>query len=189
MLQYFKKNSGFIFLMAVLCVLLFVPNAKALLLKGLLHTGVFNASTKKELSTASSTGIASLSFIDNNGSRLTVADLKGKVIFINFWATWCPPCIAEMASINSLYNQLKTDTRIVFVAADADNNLPLSTAFMQKHQYNLPVYEIAGPVPADLFSGTLPTTLIIDASGNLVKKHEGIANYDTAAMISFLKGL
>ena len=173
MRQYLKKNGSFILMLMALAVLLFVPNAKAFVLKGLLHTGIFNAAAKKENFPAVNNDIATLSFIDKTGNRLLAADLKGKIIFINFWATWCPPCIAEMGSIQSLYSKLQNDARFVFVMVDADNNFPQSMAFMQAQQYSLPVYQVTGPVSANLFSGTLPTTLIIDAQGRLVKKHEG----------------
>ena len=162
-----------------------MPNAKAFMLKGLLRTGLFNASTKKEALSNSSEPI-NLLFTDKNGNRINTNDLKGKTIFINFWATWCPPCIAEMGSINSLYNKLKSDPRVVFILVDADGNLSQSSVFMEKRQYNLPVYSIAGAVPDSLFSGTLPTTIIIDAGGKLVQKHEGIANWDTDKVIQFL---
>ncbi|MEO5593958.1 MAG: TlpA disulfide reductase family protein [Chitinophagaceae bacterium] len=188
MQQFIRKNVVSIILVCFIGVLLFVPNAKAYLLKGLLSTGIFNASTKKETN-VNTTKPADISFTDKNGNRINTYNLKGKIIFINFWATWCPPCIAEMASINALYNKLKTDPRFVFILADADSNLAQSIAFMDNHQYNLPVYQIAGPISADLFSGSLPTTLIIDTKGNLVQRHEGIANYDTREMTDFLKGL
>ncbi len=168
-------------------VLLFVPAAKALFLQGLMKTGIFNASAKKE--TGNSQALASFSFTDNNNNILSTADLRGKVIFINFWATWCPPCIAEMGSINALYTKLKDNPHIVFILADADGNLQQATAFMQKHQYSLPVYASTGVIPQLLYSGTLPTTIIIDSNGNLAQRHEGIANYDTEAMLAFLKGL
>ena len=188
-MQYIRKNFFTLFLTLLLAVVLLVPNAKAVFLKAMLGTGVFNASTRKEISNKRETAITTLSFTDKNGSTLNTADLKGKVIFINFWATWCPPCIAEMGSINALYNKLKSDPRFVFILADADNNLSKSAAFMDKHQYSLPVYQIASSPPENIFSGTLPTTIIVDAKGQLVQKHEGMANYDTQAMMEFLKSL
>ncbi|MEO6314600.1 MAG: TlpA disulfide reductase family protein [Chitinophagaceae bacterium] len=184
---FLRKNLFSIFMVALVATLLFVPDAKAFLLKGLLKTGIFNARTKK-IDPLQQTAV-SISFVDSNGQHVNTGDLKGKCIFINFWATWCPPCIAEMGSINALYNKLKKDDRFVFIAADADNNLVQSIAFMKKHGYSLPVYSIAGIPPGNLFNGVLPTTLIIDTRGTLAQQHEGIANYDTEKMITFLKGL
>ena len=188
-MQYIRKNLFTLLLTALLAVILLVPTAKAVFLKAMLGTGLFNAGTKKEISNKGIAAIAPLSFTDKNGSTLNTADLRGKVIFINFWATWCPPCMAEMGSVNALYNKLKNDPHFVFILADADNNLLQSTAFMSKHQYNLPVYTITGPIPENIFGGTLPTTLIVDTQGQLVQRHEGMANYDTQSMMKFLTSL
>ena len=189
MLSLLRKNLSTIVLLVILGIVVFNPEAKALLLKGLLSTGVFNASTQKELPGKNSAALANLSFAGTDGQLINTTSLNGQVVFINFWATWCPPCIAEMGAINSLYKQLKNDPRVVFIMVDADSNLPLATAFMKKHGYHLPVYRLTAQLPADLFSGTLPTTLIIDSKGMLVKKHEGIANYDTKAMQEFIREL
>ena len=189
MQSFLRKNFLSIILFGCLGVLLFVPNTKAYLLKGLLHTGLFNARTAKETSGIRLTDVSGISFTDINGNRMSLVDLKGKVVFINCWATWCPPCIAEMGSVNALYNKLKADNRFVFILADADNNLPLSTLFMRKHGYSLPVYQPASALPGELFSGTLPTTIIIDSNGQPVYKHEGVADYDTDKMIAFLRSL
>ncbi len=120
---------------------------------------------------------------------LTRGDTKGKVVFINFWASWCPPCLAEMPSINALYNKLKDNPRVLFICVDADSDFSTSIAFMEKHQYDLPVYNMLNAVPPSFFSGTLPTTIIINSNGNMVQKHEGIANYDTEEMLYFIRSL
>lgn len=167
-------------------VLVFVPAAKAWVLKGLLHTGAFNAGT----GTQHHTGVVqSMSFTNAGGQTINTGDLRGSVIFINFWATWCPPCIAEMGSIQALYDDLKNNSRVVFILADADNNPELAAAFMQKRGYSLPVYQLSSSMSDNLFTGTLPTTIIIDSKGQLVQKHEGIANYNTEKMRQFLLSL
>ncbi len=188
MQQFLKKNLSTILILAVFALLLFNPGAKAFVLKAFMLTGVFNAGTAKDPARSNSKAIP-LVFADSNGTRINTAELRGKVLFINFWATWCPPCIAEMGSINALYNKLKADPRFVFILVDADSDLTAATAFMEKHGYDLPLYRVAGPVSEKVFGGSLPTTLIIDAKGVLVRKHEGIANYDTRKMESFMQSL
>jgi thiol-disulfide isomerase/thioredoxin len=189
-LQLFTRKNFFpFFLIGVLGIVLFVPNAKAVLLKAFLRTGLFNAAAKKETTIIKAGTFGPLSFVNHNGERINTTDLQGKTIFINFWASWCPPCVAEMGSVNALYNKLKNDPRIVFIIADTDNNFPAALSFMKENNYDLPVYEIASAVPENLFTGALPTTLVIDASGNIVQRHEGIANYDTVKMLEFLKSL
>lgn len=183
---FLKKHGGNIIWIGVFLVILLVPGVKAILLKGLLKTGIFNAGTERQ---ATSTVLPDLVFTDDHGQVLHTAALKGKVVFINFWATWCPPCIAEMGSINALNQSLQRDSNFVCIMADADANLPAANAYIKKRGYTLPVYQAASAVPDSLYSGTLPTTLIIDREGRLARVHSGIANYDTEAMRKFLKGL
>jgi thiol-disulfide isomerase/thioredoxin len=186
---FIKKNFFTAVWVLLLGVLLLYPPAKISLLRLLINTGIFNAGTKKKTNISKEALLPNLFFIDQNGIKQDTADLKGKVIFINFWATWCPPCVAEMGSVNALYNKLKDDPRFVFIIADTDNNLTQSISFMKKNKYDLPVYGLASSIPESLFTGTIPTTLIIDAKGNIVQKHEGIANYDTEGMVTFLQSL
>ncbi len=188
MQQFLKKNLSTILILAVFALLLFNPGAKAFVLKAFMLTGVFNAGTAKDPARSNSKAIP-LVFADSNGTRINTAELRGKVLFINFWATWCPPCIAEMGSINALYNKLKADPQFIFILVDADSDLPAAAAFMKKHGYDLPVYRVTGPVPENLYGGSLPTTIIIDAKGVMVQRHEGIANYDTRSMESFMQSL
>ena len=185
-LQLLKKNIFLVVWTILVALLLFVPAAKAFVLRGLIQVGFFKASTGKENIPGNA---PSFSFINRNGQTLTTGDLKGKVVFINFWASWCPPCIAEMPSINSLYNKLKDNPRVLFVCVDADSDFSGSIPFMEKHHYDLPVYNMLNSVPPSFFSGTLPTTIIINPNGNIVQKHEGIANYDTIEMLNFLRSL
>ncbi len=187
MASWLRKNLVSVLLAASLLFLLFVPNAKSYLLRGLLRTGVFNASTTKQVGQQAAIGAVTLTNV--KGERISMSAFNGKVIFLNFWATWCAPCVAEMGSVQALYNKLKNDSRIVFILADADNNPQLANHFMQKNGYDLPVYQLTGQIPQNIFNGTLPTTVIIDANGQLVQHHEGIANYNTDAMVAFLRSL
>ncbi|WP_419698229.1 TlpA family protein disulfide reductase [Mucilaginibacter sp. NFX135] len=118
-----------------------------------------------------------IAFIDSSGNVLNTNSLKGKVIFVNLWATWCPPCIAEMPNLNAFYKRYKNYPNAVFILADVDNNYTKAKAFMKKHQYILPVYTLAGNIPENIMDGTIPTTLIFNKKGELVFKHTNAANF------------
>src|SRR4051812_1290046 len=97
-------------LIVTLIVVMFNPSAKALVIKGLMGVGFFQPDLKGAPTEVSpSSAIPDVLFQDTKGKTIHLADLKGKVVFINFWATWCPPCIAEMPSINGLYEKLKNN--------------------------------------------------------------------------------
>jgi thiol-disulfide isomerase/thioredoxin len=174
----------------ILCLglILFVPSAKALLLQGLMQVGLFNPETQTEKTTLTSQSLA-IQFKDSKGKITSLAELKGKVVFLNFWATWCPPCLAEMPSINKLYEQYKDHENVAFIMVDADHDFAKSNAYMNRKGYQLPIYQMASNVPEDLFSGSLPTTIVFDKKGRLSFKHEGAANYHSKKFTTFIQQL
>ncbi|MCJ0741548.1 TlpA family protein disulfide reductase [Pedobacter sp. CYS-01] len=133
--------------------------------------------------------LSKIVFEDTKGNQVSLADLKGKIIFLNFWATWCPPCIAEMPSINKLAQLYKDDKDIVFLMVDADSDFGKSVDFMNKRQYNLPVYKAVSSVPEVIFGGSLPTTIVLDKQGRLSFKEVGAANYNSKKFTNFIEKL
>ena len=125
-----------------------------------------------------------------DGKTINLQQQKGKVVFINFWATWCPPCLAEMPTINDFYQKIKNDPNIVFLSVDVDDRLNNSSAFMKKNGYQIPVYggNLDG-LPTTFYSGTIPTTLVINKCGLVVFNHVGKANYDDDKFEKYLLDL
>lgn len=130
-----------------------------------------------------------IAFTNVSGTDIHLSSLKGKVVFLNFWATWCPPCIAEMPGINELHKQFLNRTDVVFVMVDADGDLNKSGTFIREHGYNLPLYISPPGSTSNLFSGTLPSTLIIDRAGKIVFRKTGAANYNTLQFKDFISKL
>ena len=181
-----KKNGLNILLLAMFFFLLFNPNAKAWVLNKLLYMGIYNVDTKKTNTEAEAPNLV---FMSQTGHVISTKQLTGKTVFINFWATWCPPCLAEMPTINALHEKIKLDTGIVFIIVDIDRDFSRSTAFMRSKNFNLPVFMAEGNVPPEIMSGTVPTTIIISSRGKLSNKIEGMSNYNTASMVEYLKSL
>lgn len=165
--------------------------------RGLLATGIMNpdvsqisnASANDENSLTSKLEKADLNFqiMDRNGKVFSMEELKGKVIFMNFWATWCPPCIAEMPGINKLYNEMGEE--VVFIMLSLDQDFEVAKAFEQRKQYDFPIYSPVSNMPEMYNSRTIPTTYIIDAEGNLALTHKGMANYNASKFKKFLRSL
>ena len=176
-----------IFIIFILAMLI-NPGFKATVLQGFMKIGLFQPNIPKSAPGKSSEVVTqSLLFKNTDGKVIDLQEQRGKVIFINFWATWCPPCIAEMPSVNKLYNEFKNNENVIFIIADVDNNSIKSTAFMKEKKFSLPVYSLAGDIPREYFSGTLPTTIILDKSGNIAFQHEGLADYSSAKMVEYIK--
>ncbi len=144
----------------------------------LLKTGLVDA--RPESDASKQTFDYNFTVTDLQGNTLDMRDLKGKIIFINLWATWCGPCRVEMPSIQNLYNSVDKD-RIAFVmlSLDKPDQQARVARFISRQKFTFPVYLPAGDLPKLLRVRTIPATFVIDAEGNVVHKVEGMANYDT----------
>jgi thiol-disulfide isomerase/thioredoxin len=184
-----NKAGNFLFF-GLLLFFVFSTEAKSWVLEKLVSVGLFKAEIKKEGQIKDlAQNDHAFSFYDSSGQTLSTSDLKGKVIFINFWATWCPPCRAEMPSLNALYNKFKEDDRFVFLFINEDDDLSKAKAYLQKEGFNIPLSSRAGNVPSQIYNGTLPTTIVLDKEGKVVLKEEGLAAYNTPSFIQQLKDL
>lgn len=130
-----------------------------------------------------------LSLMSLEGDHTSLATFEGKTIFLNFWATWCPPCIAEMPNIQKLYDDVGDRDDIVFVMVSVDDTAQEAKDFIERRAFEFPVYMLTGQVPSAYFSTTVPTTFVISPEGKIVTRHEGMANYNTRAFRTFLKEL
>ena len=183
-----KKRWLSILFYALIIVFLFSPDAKSWLLKQVVSTGLLEAEIKKDSDKNTSEAVT-FSYTDAKGEPATTADLKGKVVFINFWASWCPPCRAEMPSLKNLYQKFKDDDRFVFLFMNEDEDKNKAIEYLEKNSFTIPLFYSSGNVPREIFSGSLPTTIVLDKEGKIVLKHQGMAGYDTEGFIRQLKEL
>lgn len=130
-----------------------------------------------------------LKFKDENGKTISLHSLKGKVVFINLWATWCPPCIHEMPSINDLRKTFKDNKDLVFLMVDVDGKIEKSKEWMKKKKFDLPVYVPDGEIPRELFSGSIPTTIIVDKQNKIIGRQVGGADYSSQEMADLINKL
>ena len=122
-----------------------------------------------------------------DGQKLDLAATRGKVIFLNMWATWCPPCRAEMPSIQRLYDRMK-DEGVVFILV-SDESPERVRRFVEKERLTLPVYTSVGQIPAVLQTPGIPATFIVSPQGKIAFKHMGAARWDDPRCVEFLRGL
>jgi len=114
------------------------------------------------------------------------SNVRDQVIFLNFWATWCPPCVAEMPEIEKLYEQYGDKVAFVLVSNEKPE---VVQAFLDKHEYVLPVFYMGTNPPEILNHRGLPTTFIISKDGHVVSKKTGAANWDSRATRKILDKL
>ncbi len=190
MAQWLRKNGFNVLMVGLIALLWLVPSSKAYLIRGLMRLGFFRP--KIETVEAGSRAVVpadDVLFEREDGKKVRLSELRGKVVFLNFWATWCPPCIAEMPGINDLYQDLNKLPDLVFILVDADGDLTKSRRFLTTHQYHLPLYQLNSEIPATLFSGTLPTTVVINKQGQIVFRETGAAAYHSEDFVNQLRQL
>lgn len=151
--------------------------------RAVLWTGLYNADFSNNAITDGpflTDADYSFRMISPVGERLTLRDLKGSVLFVNVWASWCPPCIAEMPAIAKLYSDLKHRDDIRFLLISKDQDQSKAVAFMQNRAFSMPYYFPAGRFPQQFQSSYIPSTFVISKEGRIIYKKEGIANYNSA---------
>jgi len=175
--------------------LLIWPTSRSYFQQFLMKLGFFNpklelvSATKESDGRAPETSFNHVSFVNSLGETVKVADLKGKVVFINFWATWCAPCRAEMPSINVLYDRYKDNANMVFLIVEIEGRKAKAEAFMKKQQLTLPISFPNSDIPKEWLSGSIPSTVILDKAGNVATRHEGMADYSSPDVGKFIQDL
>lgn len=120
--------------------------------------------------------VPALAMRDLDGRPLSSADWRGKVVIVNFWATWCPPCRAEIPDLVALQNKYRDRLLIIGVSQD-EGSVEVVKQFVAAHQMNYPVVMMT-PEIDQAFPGirALPTSFILDRESRVVQRHVGLLN-------------
>ncbi|WP_227477518.1 TlpA family protein disulfide reductase [Winogradskyella immobilis] len=152
----------------------------------MLHKGLsyINSASSIDVSKRESLENYNWKLLDESGSIYDLNDAKGKVIVINFWATWCPPCIAEMPSLEKLYVKYKEDVVFLFVT---NEDKELTTKFKENKNYTFPSYQ---PVTDGLFEvKSIPRTFVIDKKGKIAIDKSGALDWFSTSIQEEIKTL
>lgn len=154
--------------------------------RGLLWTGLFDPEITRLADPPAADYRLRLRTLD--GERHSLAELRGKTVFLNFWASWCPPCVAEMPGIAALHERLGDEVAFVLVNMDADP--AAARQFLERHGYqDLPVYRPVGSIPDAYVVSTIPSSYVLSPEGRIVVEHTGLGHFDTAHFRRLLRGL
>lgn len=159
--------------------------------QGFLFSGLFDPSVEQEIRTVNDfnknpDASFSLRLRNQEGEPVDMEELRGKVIFINFWATWCPPCIAEMPSIDELSKKMKGE-EVVFLMVSLDKTFSKAKTFHERKGFSFDVHELETDLPKMYYSQSIPATFVVSADGKLVYSKKGMADYSTTKFQEFLK--
>ncbi|WP_452222464.1 TlpA family protein disulfide reductase [Lacinutrix salivirga] len=115
-----------------------------------------------------------------HGEGYNFNSAKNKVVLVNFWATWCPPCIAEMPSLQALYTDYKDDVEFVFISNEA---LEVVQTFIEKKDYTFTTVKPLEQPKTEQFSVSgIPRTFLISKTGEIVIDKTGAANWNSEAV-------
>lgn len=176
----------FLSIIAILFFTGWYKDVAATLQRVMLQTGLFKAEYYEEDERLK----ASYDFVltDFNQNEVPFEKFRNKPVFINFWATWCPPCIAEMPDIQKLYDEFEgSDVSFVMISLDKDPEK--AKKFIERKNYTFPVYFLSTSIPDVYESSTIPTTFILSPKGEIVMQRKGMADYYNKTMINFIRSL
>ncbi|MCL4522923.1 MAG: redoxin domain-containing protein [Acidobacteria bacterium] len=124
-----------------------------------------------------------------NGKPAQLSDLRGKIVVLNFWATWCPPCVEEMPALSRLHQQIISSGGMV-LGISVDDDEAQYQKFLADHQISFPNYrDPTKNISASYGSFRFPETYIIDRNGKIARKIIGPQVWDSPEMIAYLKRL
>ena len=179
-----SKRNNIIFLVVIL--LLLIPQTRQpiqiFLQKGL---AMISPSVIKEEKRITLTDY-DWQLVDENGMLYNFNDAKGKVVLVNFWATWCPPCIAEMPSMEKLYQDYKDDVVFLLVSNETQETI---SKFKEKNHYEFLVHAAISQNPKALEASSIPRTFVLDQKGQIVIDKTGAADWNSKAVRELLDDL
>ena len=131
--------------------------------------------------------VPDFSLIDRQGKTWTLSQLRGQVVFINFWATWCPPCLNELPSMQKLFTTLPKD-KFKMLAILSNDKPSLADFVTRQKGITIPVLDDASNLVGSTFFLTgLPETFIVDKQGVLRHKVIGAAQWDAPEYIRMIQ--
>jgi len=135
--------------------------------------------------------LSSVSFVDAAGKPVRLADLRGKVVVLNLWATWCPPCVRELPSLDALQATLGPDgLMVVAVSTDRGPEPKLKDFFRRQDlDHLLFFHDRSGDLARTLNPSGLPTTYILDRDGRIRVTHKGFLAWDQPSVVDWFRDI
>ena len=127
---------------------------------------------------------------DTKGKKVSLSELRGKVVMVNLWATWCPPCIEEMPSMERLHEVMAGEDFVMLAINTEQNGRTVVPEFLQKTPYTFPIlYDDKGVVQKLYGVYKFPESFIVGKDGKVVEKVIGPLDWSSSKTINYLKGL
>lgn len=189
--KYFKKKSVFgivtDFIFILLIVLLIIPGTRTEVTSFFIkYTSLPPSELDSDEQFMVSQKAQSWVLYDLQGNSHTLEELNQKPVFLNVWATWCPPCIAELPSIKDLHSEYGDQVNFILVS---DESPATVKAFVEKNGYENLNFYISSGLPTDFSTQSIPTTFVISTKAQVVINKKGAARWNSSKMKNILDNL
>jgi thiol-disulfide isomerase/thioredoxin len=195
--SWLRKNWGELLFFAAFAVVMTTDLRQPVLStlqRGLLTTGLWRATPPVRPAAlpvqfaSERTYPLSLPLVTLDGRPANLSQFRGKVVLVNLWASWCPPCLAEMPGLQALYQKVDT-SKVAFVLISLDENQNKARALLKRKHYTMPVFFPVADLPAPFNSPSIPYTVVLTPQGRVADRHSGMADYDTPEFRAALEKL
>lgn len=184
MINFLKKNRSTLVILVILA-LLFIPQT-GMPIKVFFNRLIAFSPSEIELEEQTTLQNYNWRVTDLNGVATNFEVSEGNVVVVNVWATWCPPCVAEMPSMQLLYDTYQDTVDFYFVSFENPETIQ---RFMTKKGYTFPVFTTQAKFPEALTTSSFPTTYVISKKGNIVMNKKGAADWNSTAVHKTLDAL
>ena len=156
--------------------------------------GIINSFLKEELEnfelSKEKKNISDLKFKDDEGKEISFSDFQDKILLVNFWATWCAPCIKEMPSLDRLKKKINKNFDVIAISVDRDGVKKVKDFFNEYKITNLKKYfDIKNSLAKEMNLIGLPTSFFINKKGDLIGYFQGDLEWDNNTVIEFINYL
>jgi thiol-disulfide isomerase/thioredoxin len=173
----FKKLNRTNVIFLIVIAVLIIPQTRQPI-QILLHKGMryINQSSLIDSEDRTTIAYSHWELKSDTNTTLDFRDTQGKVVFINFWATWCPPCIAEMPNLQALYKDYNDKVVFLFITNDDFDTVD---KFKTKKGFNFEVFNPLNETPKELKTTSIPRTFIINNKGEIVIDESGAIDWNS----------
>jgi thiol-disulfide isomerase/thioredoxin len=182
--SWFGKASDILFILII--ILLIIPSTRKELMTYGSKVRMYLTSVEKEEHSAGLDGKNTLQMIDEQGNRYTLNKFLDKPVLINYWATWCPPCRAEMPTLEKLYEQYGDKVNFLLLS---NQSMAEQNEYLIKKDFQLPSYQLVNRPGGAFRYSVLPTSMIISKDNKIILRKEGAVNWQSDKVREIFKNL
>jgi len=183
-----KLSKFFDILLLVILLMVLIPSTRVKIQQLILNIGITSSGKIENSNITVPASFYNWQLVSSKGVTINMQQFKNKVVFINFWATWCPPCVAELPYIDDLNSKFENNSNVVIITV-VNESFDKVNSFMIKRNFSFDVFQNRSGLPLLLNKSSIPTTFVIDKEGQLVLEKTGSYKWNSQQIVDFIKEL